>query len=60
MTKIKNETEYNVIMERIEELLSVVNNETSIDDKDVIELDLLSNLVEEYEDEHYSIRKHYY
>lgn len=55
MTKIKTEKEYNVVMERIEELLDVVNNETSIDNKDSIELELLSSLVEEYEDEHYPI-----
>jgi HTH-type transcriptional regulator/antitoxin HigA len=55
MAKIKSEKEYNVVMERIEELLRIVNNKTSIDDKDSIELDLLSNLVEEYEDEHYPI-----
>lgn len=55
MAKIKTEKEYNVIMERIEELLSIVNNETPIDNKDSIELELLSSLVEEYEDEHYPI-----
>ena len=55
MTRIKNEKEYEVIMERIEELLGIVTNETPIDNKYSIELDLLSNLVEEYEDEHYPI-----
>ena len=55
MAKIKNEKEYNVVMERIEELLGIVNDETPIDDKNLIELDILSNLVEEYEDEHYPI-----
>lgn len=55
MAKINTEKEYNVVMERIEELLAIVDNETSIDNKDSIELELLSNLVEEYEDEHYPI-----
>ncbi len=55
MTKIKNVNEYNAIIERIEDLLGVVNNETSIEDKNLVELELLSSLVEEYEDEHYPI-----
>ena len=55
MTKIKSEKEYNVIMERIEELLGIVSNETTDENKDLIELDLLSNLVDEYEETHYSI-----
>ncbi|MDH6306813.1 antitoxin component HigA of HigAB toxin-antitoxin module [Parabacteroides sp. PF5-5] len=55
MIKIKTEKEYHVVMERIEELLGIVNNETLIDSKDSIELELLSSLVEEYEDEHYPI-----
>lgn len=38
MIKIKTEKEYNVVMERIEELLGIVNNETPIDNKDSIEL----------------------
>ena len=55
MAKIKNETAYNVAMDRIEELLPLVNDNTPLDDKNLIELDLLSGLVEEYEDEHYPI-----
>ena len=55
MAKIKNNTEYNVVMERIEMLLSVVSSETPTDYKESVELELLSNLVEEYEDEYYPI-----
>lgn len=55
MAKIKSEKKYNVVIERIEELLAIVNNETPIDDKDSVELELLSSLVEEYEEEHYPI-----
>ena len=57
MVKIKSENEYNKIMSRIEELLLVVNNETPLDDKNAIELDILSSLIEEYEDENYPIGK---
>lgn len=57
MTKIQNETAYKATMERIEELLPLVDDNTPLSDKNLIELDLLSGLVEEYEDEHYPIKK---
>ena len=56
MAKIQNETAYKAAMERIEELLQQVNDDTPLTDKNLIELDLLSGLVEEYEDEHYPIK----
>ncbi|MDR1517035.1 MAG: helix-turn-helix domain-containing protein [Dysgonamonadaceae bacterium] len=52
---IENKTVYNAAMARIEELLPLVNDDTPLDDKNLIELDLLSGLVEEYEDAHYPI-----
>lgn len=55
MAKIQNETVYKAAMERIEELLSLVDDDTPLTDKNLIELDLLSGLVEEYEEEHYPI-----
>jgi hypothetical protein len=57
MTKIKNTTEYNVAMERIEELLLVVDNNTCANDKNLVELTLLSNLVADYEEDKYPIAK---
>ncbi len=57
MTKIQNETAYKAAMERIEELLPLVDDNTPTSDKNLIELDLLSSLVSEYEDEHYPIRQ---
>lgn len=57
MAKIQNETAYRAAMERIEELLPLVGDETPVDDKNLIELDLLSGLVSDYEDEHYPITK---
>ena len=43
-------------MKRINELLEVVNDETPEDDVRSVELVLLSNLVADYEDEHYPIK----
>lgn len=55
MAHIKNEVEYNAAMERIEELLLVVNQETPESDRNSIELVLLSNLVADYDETHYPI-----
>jgi hypothetical protein len=49
MATIKNETEYNAIMQRIEELIKLTDDDTPKTDKNLIELDMLSGLVEEYE-----------
>lgn len=57
MAKIETEAQYNWAMNRIEELLPFVNNETPVDDPKYIELILISNLVGDYEDEHYPIGK---
>lgn len=55
MIRLKNEVQYDWAMERIEELLPFVSDETPQDDPKFIELDVLSALVEEYEREHYNI-----
>jgi len=55
MRSIKTKKEYEVLCKRIEELLLVVDNKTSTDDKDFIELDLLSDLVADYEEEHITV-----
>jgi len=52
MAKIKNELQYLKSLELIEELVKVVGSDTSRDDKNFIELDLLSDLVAEYEETH--------
>ena len=57
MAKIKNEQEYKQVMKRIDDLLKVVDDDTPVNDVNYIELDLLSELVEEYEDLHYPISK---
>ena len=57
MTQIETETQYRCAMQRIEELLRVVTNETPEDDINSVELTLLSNLVADYEDIHYYFRQ---
>ena len=57
MAQIKNEAAYKAALARIEELLPLVNDETPVDDKDYLELDMLSDMVEEYEDIYYPIGK---
>lgn len=55
MTKIENKTQYDWAVNRVEELLPLVDDNTPKDDKNLIELDLLSNLVADYSEEHFAI-----
>lgn len=48
--------QYNAAMERIEELLPLVTEETPLSDKNSVELVLLSNLVADYDEEHYPVK----
>ncbi len=57
MAKITTKTAYDATMERIEELLPLINDNTPVTDKNSIELDLLTAMVEEYEEEHYPIEQ---
>lgn len=52
MTEINNEMQYLKSLDRIEELLQVVGNDTLPDDPNFVELDLLSDLVAEYEEKY--------
>ncbi len=56
MTKIENERQYKAFMERIEELLPLVTDNTPLTDKNLMELELLSNLVADYDEVHYPIK----
>ena len=56
MTKIENERQYKASMERIEELLTLVTDNTPLTDKKLVELELLSNLVADYDEAHYPIK----
>lgn len=55
MAKIKTEKQYEAACARIEELLKVVSNDTPSDDKNFLELDLISDLVADYEEEHFPV-----
>jgi HTH-type transcriptional regulator/antitoxin HigA len=55
MVQIKSEKQYKAACERINELLKIVSNDTPADDKNMLVLDLISDLVADYEEEHYPI-----
>ena len=57
MAQIKSEAAYRAAMKRIDELLKVVNDSTPADDPNYLELDMISDMVAEYEDVHYPISK---
>lgn len=57
MAQIKSEAAYRAAMHRIDELLQLVNDNTPEDDPNYLELDMISDMVEEYEDIHYPISK---
>lgn len=55
MAKIKDIKQYDAACSRIEELLKIVSNDTPTDDKNYLELDLLSDLVADYEKDHFLV-----
>lgn len=55
MTRIENEEQYNWAVARVEQLLPLVTDDTPRNDPNSIELELPSNLVADYSDEHFSI-----
>ena len=55
MTKIKTKEQYDWAVARVEELLPLVTDETPSNDPRSIELELLSNLVADYSEEHFAI-----
>ncbi len=57
MARINTEIQYEKALERIDELLLLVDNKTSNKDKNYIELDLLSDLVSEYEEVYFPVEK---
>ena len=56
MTKITKE-QYQFALTRIEELLPLVNDNTPANDRHAVELTMMSDVVIEYEKEHYPIGK---
>lgn len=55
MEKTIKEAIYNTALERIEELLPMVSDETAIYDRKAIELKIMSDIVIEYEETHFPI-----
>jgi HTH-type transcriptional regulator/antitoxin HigA len=55
MRNIQSKKEYQAVCVRIEELLAIVTNETSTNDKYFVELDILSDLAADYEEQNESI-----
>lgn len=55
MTKIENQVQYEWALKRVEELLPLVKDDTSLNDPNSIELELLSNLVADYSEEHFAL-----
>lgn len=55
MEKTITEAIYNTALERIEELLPMVSDETAIYDRKAIELKIMSDIVIEYEESHFPI-----
>lgn len=49
--------QYEYALNRIEELLPIVTDETPANDKNAVELTIVSDVVETYEKEHYPIAK---
>lgn len=50
-------SQYEFALAKIEELLPVVSEEAPADDKDAVELSILSDVIIEYEKEHFPIEK---
>ena len=57
--KIENEEQYNQMAARVELLLPLVDDDTPEDDPNRIELEMLSNLVADYSDDHFNINKEF-
>jgi len=55
--RIQTEEQYNVLLKRVDELMDIVDEDTSPNNPDFVELDLLAGLVEEYEMYRYPVAK---
>ncbi len=55
MTKIETKEQYEWAVNRVEELLPLVTDETPLNDPNSIELELLSNLVADYSEAHFAL-----
>lgn len=57
MEQIRNKAEYETIMQRINELVELVDDNTPQTDRNYIELDFLTDSIVAYEKEHSAIGK---
>jgi HTH-type transcriptional regulator/antitoxin HigA len=57
MAQLKNEAAYRAALKRIDELLPLTGDDVPDDDPNMLEMDMLCDMVEEYEDIHYPIGK---
>lgn len=55
MVRIENEAQYRWALQRVEELLPKVKDDTPLDNPYSMELELISGLVADYSEAHYSI-----
>ena len=55
MVKIENETQYQGALKRVEELMLTLPEDMPKDDPAMVELELLGNLVADYDEAHYPI-----
>ena len=55
MAKIQTEKAYSAALKRIDELLPLTGDDVPRDDPNQLELEILTDLVYEYEEEHYPI-----
>lgn len=60
MAKIENQAQYEWAVRRVEELLPFVQDDTPLNDPNSIELELLSNLVADYSEEHFALKSNAY
>lgn len=57
MAQIKSEAAYRAALKRIDELLPLTGDDVPDDDPNMLEMDMLCDMVEEYEAIHYPIGK---
>lgn len=55
MARIESRAQYDWAVKRVEELLPLVDDTTPLDDAHSIELELLSNMVADYSEEHFAL-----
>lgn len=55
MIRIKTEEQYELLLKKVNQLMDLVDENTPVNDPNLVELNILTDLVEEYENAHYPI-----